>query len=496
MAIITKDWKYCVVFTTAITLFTCSYAQSLETNKSNDSAAQKKNARDSLKPAVVLHDTLPFIVGNIYITGNRITKNYIIERELSFKKGDSLSLPDLIQAFRKARERLINTHLFNDAVVYLKAFRGYVADIEIDVKERWYIFPLPYFRPVDRNLSVWQEHDYSLSRVNYGLKYNHYNFTGRNDNLTAWLITGYSRQVELAYDMPYADRSLKHGFGFTAIYSAQKEVDALTTANQQYFIRADTIPYAGRYLFEQYSFSVRYYYRPALKTKHLVRFGISKITIDSALTVFNQHYFNNDKRQVFYPELSYVINYTDVDYVPYPLKGITVETGLLRRGINADMNLWQMSFKNSLSWPIARKTYFTTQNQSILKLPFNQPFYNQQLMGYGDFYLRGLDRYVVDGEAGVVIHNTFMRELFDFSVPFLHVSSHDRIPFRIFATTFADGGYAYNKNNTGNSLENRFLYTGGFGLDIISFYDFTFKLDYSFNQLGQKGLFLRIGNEF
>jgi hypothetical protein len=191
-----------------------------------------------------------------------------------------------------------------------------------------------------------------------------------------------------------------------------------------------------------------------------------------------------------------VMNYTDVDYIPYPLNGITVETGFLKRGINSDMNLWQVYFKNSFSWPIAYKTYFTTQNQSVLKLPFNQPFFNQQLMGYGDYYLRGLDKYVVDGVAAVMVHNTFIRELFNFSIPFLRVASHDRIPFRIYATAFGDGGYAYNKNNTGNSLENRFLYTGGVGIDLVSFYDFTFKLDYSFNQLGQKGLFLRIGNEF
>ena len=441
-------------------------------------------------------DDKPVVVGKISIAGNKVTKNYIILRELSFKTGDTVSLTSLITAFRKAKERLINTHLFNDVVVYLKGFRGFAGDIQIDVKERWYIFPLPYFRPIDRNLSVWQEHNYSLSRVNYGIKYNHYNFTGRNDNLTAWLITGYSRQVELAYDQPYADRSLKHGFGFTAIYAAQKELNALTVNNQQYFIRADTIALAGKYLSEQFSFSLRYYYRPGLKIKHLVRAGFSKIMVDSALSIYNADYFNNGNRQLTYPELSYVINYTDVDYIPYPLKGQIAEGGLLRRGINKDMNLWQFTGRNSLSWPLGHKFYFNTLQQGVLKLPFDQPFFNRQLMGYGDFYLRGLDKYVIDGVAAAMIHNTFMRELFDFSVPFLRVSSHDRIPFRIYATAFGDAGYAYDKYNAVNSLQNRFLYTGGFGLDIVSFYDFTFKLDYSVNQLGQKGLFLRVGNEF
>ena len=495
MAMMRKDWKYGVLLLAATALCTGLYAQSLEKNALTDSVQPKLNVQNNITLSAA-NSNIPFIIGDIYITGNRRTKNYIVERELSFVKGDSISLPELVKAFEKARDRLINTHLFNDVLVFLKTTHGYVVDIEIDVKERWYIFPLPYFRPVDRNLSVWQENNYSLSRVNYGIKYTHYNFTGRNDNLIAWLITGYSRQVELAYDQPYADKSLKHGFGFTAIYAAQKEIDALTINNQQHFIRADTIPYAGKYLSEQYTLSLRYYFRPALKTKHLFRLGFTKLSMDSAVTVYSPHFFNNSKRQVAYPELSYVMNYSDVDYIPYPLKGVIFETGLLRRGITSTMNLWQFYTKNSFSWPIAKKTYFTTQGWGTLKLPFNQPFYNQQLMGYGDFYLRGLDKYVIDGVAAGMIHNTIMRELLNFNIPFLRGTSHDHIPFRIYATAFGDAGYAYNKNNTGNSLENRFLYSGGFGLDIISFYDFTFKLDYSFNQIGQKGLFLRVGNEF
>jgi hypothetical protein len=40
------------------------------------------------------------------------------------------------------------------------------------------------------------------------------------------------------------------------------------------------------------------------------------------------------------------------------------------------------------------------------------------------------------------------------------------------------------------------MYTAGFGLDIVTFYDFVFRFDYSFNQLGENGLFLHFKNEF
>ncbi len=444
-----------------------------------------------------LHETAkPFTIGEIAIRGNRKTKDYIIKRELSFRSGDTISLHRLVSSFESARDRLINTHLFNDVVIFLKGMRGYVADIEIDVKERWYIFPLPYFKPVDRNLSAWAERNYNLDRVNYGGKFSHYNFTGRNDNLTAWLITGYTRQFELYYNQPYADNALKHGFGFGFTYAQLKEVDAFTLYNQQQFINSDTIGYAGKWLSQQFSVSARYFYRPALKVRHFLGLTVSNAKIDSAVTVRDGEYFNNGKREVLYPELSYIFNYTDVDYVAYPLNGIIFETGLLRRGIGKDMNLWQWYIKLTRSWPLARKLWFGIESSNVLKLPLDQPFFNQQLIGYSDMYLRGLDRYVVDGVAGTILRNTLFRELFNFNVPFTHDPSHDRIPFRIYATAFSDYGYAYNRNFPGNSLSNRLLYTAGMGVDIVTFYDLSFKFDYSFNQLRQNGLFLHIKNDF
>ena len=47
-----------------------------------------------------------------------------------------------------------------------------------------------------------------------------------------------------------------------------------------------------------------------------------------------------------------------------------------------------------------------------------------------------------------------------------------------------------------NSLVNSFLYTGGFGIDVVTFYDLVFRFEYSFNQLGQSGLFFHIGSDF
>ncbi len=437
-----------------------------------------------------------YIVGKIFINGNRVTRNYVILRELSFRTGDSISLQELVDAFRAAHDRLVNTHLFNDVVVYLQEFRGNTVDVAIDVDERWYIFPLPYVKPVDRNLAAWAQKDYRLSRLNYGGKFADYNFSGRGDNLTVWLITGYERELQLYYNLRNADKSQRHGFGFGFNYAERSEVDVATIKNTQEFINSDTIAYAGKYLAKTLSFSARYFFRPRLKVRHTVNVNFVSATIDSAVTVWDPYYFNNGVKKVVYPELSYTFNYTDVDYVSYPLNGIVFETALTRRGVNRDMNLWQLSVRLTRSWPIAYKLWFGIQNIDVLKLPLSQPFYNQGLLGYADLYLRGLDRYVVDGTAGGVLRNTLFRELFNRNLPLRHSGSHDHIPLRIYATAFTDCGYAYNQDFKANSLVNRMLYTAGIGIDLVTAYDLSFKLDYSFNQLGQNGLFLHIRNDF
>jgi outer membrane protein assembly factor BamA len=444
----------------------------------------------SLLASVVSRAQTKFIVGEIVITGNKHTKDYVVQRELPFKEGDTVLLPELVTRFETARQQLINTRLFNEAVVALKGIRGYFVDISIDLKERWYIFPLPYVKPIDRNLSEWAKQGYGTDRLNYGFKFTHYNFSGRNDKLRLWLITGYSKQIQFQYDQPYADKTLKHGYKISFGYSENKEMNYGTVNNQQMF--TDTL--AG---VKSWTGSIEYNYRPGLRTFHSARIGFTHLGIDENVLNLNPKYYNDGINNINFPEFSYTIKHFHVDYIPFPLTGWLGEATILKRGIHSHTNMWQLSAKYQRAFDLGKKFYFNWQGQGLLRYPFNQPFYNSQMFGYNDLYLRGLEKFVIDGVAGAMARQTFRKELLKFNLPtFLSSRSHDKIPFRIYARTFMDMGYAYNKRFPENSLTNRMLYTTGLGLDIVTFYDFVFRFDYSFNQLGQNGLFLHLKNEF
>ncbi|HRN58293.1 MAG TPA: POTRA domain-containing protein, partial [Agriterribacter sp.] len=88
-------------------------------------------------------------IREVTITGNKITKTYIIAREIPLKKNGKYAISDILKNIPRSRQNLINTGLFIDATVdFTNWFRDSI-DIVIDVKERWYYFPVPYFKPVD-----------------------------------------------------------------------------------------------------------------------------------------------------------------------------------------------------------------------------------------------------------------------------------------------------------------------------------------------------------
>ena len=103
---------------------------------------------------MILHSS-KVVIRNIIITGNKKTKNYIIGREISFKKGSAYSIVEIISGVQTSRQNLMNTALFVEATVNFTNWISDSMDIYADVKERWYFFPLPYLKPIDRNLNVW-----------------------------------------------------------------------------------------------------------------------------------------------------------------------------------------------------------------------------------------------------------------------------------------------------------------------------------------------------
>lgn len=446
-------------------------------------------AQDSLPGASLVR------VGAIHLSGNKKTKSAVIYRELAFRSGDSCTLEELVSKMELSRQQLMNSTLFNEVIVAAREIRGQLIDIGVELKERWYIVPVPYAKPVDRNWNQWLvEQKARLDRVNYGVKLFYNNTTGHNDKFRLWLLNGYTKQVSFHYDRLYLDNNLKWGFRLLYAMGKNREVNYRTLEGKQAFFKNP-----DQYLRHFTSASAELTYRPAIRTRHSFGIGFTTERISDTVSKLNPDYLPAGRTRTGFPGLYYSLYYYSADYVPYPTQGAVALLTLSKLGLGSRIHMWQLQARSSQSWKWSPRSFFNLQLYGGLKLPFRQPFFNQRFLGYQDLFLQGFEYYVVDGVAGGYAKATAARELAAFflrTAPGKKGKTRLQIPFRVYGKLYGNAGYVHHPDPGPGSLSNQWLYSGGLGIDIVTFYDVVIKLEWSFNSLGENGLFLHRKTNF
>jgi hypothetical protein len=410
-------------------------------------------------------------ISNLEVSGTKKTKVYIVYREIQFKKGDSLLVSSLQKELEQARHQVYNTTLFNEVSFILTAVDSVNVNINVQLVERWYLYPVPHFQLVDRNFNEWYKtFNASFDRVNYGVKFVHYNLSGRRDQLRIYLINGYTRNISFAYSNPYSNRALTQGFSVNGGYSQNRETPYKTDSSNKILLHKETA-FARKSIYGGIGFSIR----KGLFKRHSFTVTYTYLKVNDTITKLNQ------------------LQYANVNNIAYPLTGNTAFLSIQKRGLGftggINMLTLEAGFFKYIS--LGKNWYSSFYVDGRLRLPFEQPYINQRGLGYGENYLRGQEYYVIDGVATAILKSTLKKKVVTFNIPFrLFPKYFTKIPFTFFAKTYADVGYAYNKKTTYTYLNNRLLYTGGFGIDMLTLYDLNFRFEYSFNQLGQNGLFL------
>lgn len=432
-------------------------------------------------------------IDSVLISGNRHTKSFIILREMRYKEGDSLQVQSLEKDLEIERQHIYNTTLFVSVTLTVEQVSKFNCKLVVAVKERWYIFPIPKFKLVDRSFNEWvDEHHASLDRVNYGVNFLHNNLTGRKDKFRITVYNGYTQNISASYTPSYFNQKLTKGYSIGAGYIQMREIPYATSYdNKPLLYKQDN------FVSNDWNLNVSYTLRKAIKKKETFRLRISQLSVsDSIIHFLNPSYYYSAKLHRTIPDLSYQLNYDDVDNILYPLNGWSGKITLIKRGIGIQggINMFSMQGFIDKYFNVGRKWYAGFHLQAEVKLPFDQPYINQRELGYDENYVRGLELYVIDGVWDALAKFNLKKELVHFSVPGLRKSKiYNRIPFTIFAKTFGDLGYVYNQKFFSGMLNNKLLYSEGFGLDIVTIYDLHLRIEYSFNQLGENGLFLHNG---
>ncbi len=436
-------------------------------------------------------------IHNIVIGGNKVTKSYLIEREIPFRVNDSIIFRNVNKELEQARQLVYNTTLFNEVKLTAKFISSSDMDVMVEVKERWYIYPVPQFQLVDRNVNEWIKiHNADLNRVNYGIKFIDYNLSGRRDQLQVYLLNGYSRNVSFRYSAPYSNSKLTEGFSVSAGFSRNREIPYKTSYhNGLLFYKND------RFVRENWFASAGYILRRGYYVRHVFSASYSHASVSDTVIQpnYNPNYFKKAASTIGFPDFSYLVQYVNVNNIIYPLKGKLMYMAVSKRGLGFNNGLDMLSLEGGYHryWKLAKKWYPGIQSFAKIKLPFDQAYINQRGLGYGDTYLRGLEYYVIDGVVTGLFKSTLKKEILHFTLPLpIKSKSYSKIPVTFFAKVYADAGYVYNKKQYDTFLNDKFLYTGGGGIDVFTIYDLTVSFEYSLNQLGEKGLFLHVQSAF
>ncbi len=431
-------------------------------------------------------------ISNIEIIGNKKTRDYIVNRELPYKVGDFVKKDSLSILNTIAQQQLFNTALFLETNVIAEELDSANVKIKIQLKERWYFFPLPYFRWVDRNFSQWwNEQNRSLDRVNYGINLRQGNATGNNDKLTIGYITGYTHQASVRYQMPFIDKQLKYGLGLGWAQFNQKEINYTTLGNKQVFLKTEDIIRKG------YRGNVNLTYRPNLYERHALQVGIGNESISDSAYSIAPNLLPNHKRNYAYLDVNLSYSKVRFDYNAYPTKGASTDIALFQR-FSKESNLTALQFRQVVAHPIASSRFIIAESLTIGRVMQQSNYSDRRLMGYGLMQMNGLEYYVVDGNAATLFKAGFHQRLGTYNV--MNPLTKKFLPsvkYTFWIKVFSHLGYVYSQEkNKANPLANSLLRTAGIGLDVISIYDFVLNMEYSINQLGDKGLYLHGGINF
>ncbi len=432
------------------------------------------------------------VIDGIELIGNKITKDFILIRELPFSVGDTLSADTLPEQLRLAKENLNNLLLFNYLEITPLASVDHpgLVTLIVTVEERWYIWPLIEVKLEERNLSTWlQNWDFTKITIEAGARID--NFLGRKHKLVIAAHGGYQWGIFLGYRDISLDRKGKHFISMDVQWNVSHNLDIYTCNDKpaRYNI-PDVI------LEKSLESKINYSHRPNVRTIHNVSFMYEYTLLADTVLALNKHYWGSDllNRNAF--KLNYRYRLDQRDYHPYPLNGYFVQTGV-NTYITSDagvrygqLHLGLQYFKQLAD----SRWYVSSVFSGAVSLSNVQAFILERAIGYDNHMLRGYEHTVADGQSFAVSNNTLKYNLLKkrtFTLNWLSfLPKFNKIHLSIYANAHFDMGYSYNKwDYHQNTLSNQFLYAAGLGLDLVTYYDMVIGIDYSVNKQNQQGLF-------
>ncbi len=430
------------------------------------------------------------LIDEISIVGNKVTKSKIIFRELEFAAGDNIPLETLDSLITKSQQNLMNRGLFN-FVTITKTINYPLCDLKVSVVERWYIWPVPIVQFADRNINSWIDKK-DLSRVNYGIDLRIDNFRGQMEKLDVVIQGGYDIRLFFNWEIPYISKNQIFGMGFSGGVQLNHEIAYSTVGNKEQFYSSSN-GFAQQIKFINTTFS----FRPKYNYSYGFNIGYNQYTFQDTVLELNPQFASGGTTYDYF-SVHYGLKLDYRDYKPFPLDGYYFDFSMTKLGLgifNNSINYFSVQSAFDQYVNIYKRWYFaynlsakfTNQNE-------RPPYFIKTGLGYYPISIRGYELYVVDGQMIGLYKSNFLFEVLPrkkFNINWIKSTKFNKIFFEIYAHVFFDAAYVSNTTTYKlNPLSNQLLWSTGIGVDIISYYDLVFRIEYSVNKQNDRGVYI------
>ena len=440
-----------------------------------------------------LSDTL--IVGEIIITGNFITRERVIYRELDFKLND-LVLREAVEYKKQTSiNNLTKTSLFNFVEITIEETQENNLIITVNLTERWFIWPNLYLNQTDRNFSEWWRTK-DLAKLEYGIGLKVNNFRGAGESLILNYHIGNFTKYELDYRGIYIDKAKRHSLSVLASYSAQNILTWNIESNKEEVLKE------SHKLLKSTVLAITYSYRKGYFNTHSLLFGYSDFRIADTIFSLNPSYLGLGKHEQRYFNLEYEFTRDTRDSRIYPKTGYLVGAAINKRGLGIlpdEYNTVDLNIQFYSYWKLRKRLFLASGVLYASNITDKYAYLSQTGLGYLQF-VRGYEYYAVNGSNALLFKSLIKYELLPMKVinlniwPIRKLHQFNRVPVEVYVNLFFDAGYVSDKFETyklyDNTLVKKMMYGTGAGIDFITYYDKVLGFDYSFNALGERGLFI------
>lgn len=413
--------------------------------------------------------SFPVKVDSIKVSGNTETDEYVILRELTFEKGDTVN--EKILSYN--RERIFSLGIFSNVKIFPES-SGKENIINISVSESWYIYPIPFAELKDND---WK-------KLSYGIDLYLMNFRGLNDRIRLHAAFGYDPNYQVSYTNPYIikdkDIFLKANLSYVKAKNKSETAKQLYGGDFDQKISGGDLSLGKRFgLFQKLFLTLGY--KVIDSPVFIPGISASGERIDHLLSAGAGY------------------SYDSRDLSQFPRQGWYIQSSFLFNG----MGLNNISYR---TFGLDIRKYLKLTDELSIKGRFESrftfgdivPFYDYSYLGYserirGYFYKEreGNNRYLLSAELNYPVVKDFMLNL-----DFLPLLPKKLLTYRVavYAELFADAGTTQMRNSPLNikSVDSGY----GAGLTFLFLPYSAFRIEYAVNDLGKKQWILGIGTSF